>query len=52
MALRNEYREFLGQLGVVPKLFIPISAKLGDNIATKSANMPWYTGPNSPSGAR
>lgn len=42
--IEKQYREFLGQLGVVPKLFIPISAKLGDNIATKSANMPWYTG--------
>ena len=43
-SIEKQYREFLGQLGVVPKLFIPISAKLGDNIATKSANMPWYTG--------
>jgi len=43
-SIEKQYREFLGQLGVVPKLFIPISAKLGDNIATKSANMPWYSG--------
>ena len=28
-----------------PKLFIPIAASLGDNVATKSANMPWYAGP-------
>ncbi len=24
--------------------FFPISAKLGDNVVTKSTNMPWYTG--------
>jgi bifunctional enzyme CysN/CysC len=42
--IEKQYREFLDQLGVVPRLFIPISAKLGDNVATKSANMPWYAG--------
>ncbi|MBI3133212.1 MAG: 50S ribosome-binding GTPase [Bacteroidetes bacterium] len=25
--------------------FIPISAKLGDNVVNKSANTPWYSGP-------
>jgi len=25
--------------------FVPISAFVGDNLKTKSANMPWYTGP-------
>lgn len=42
--IETEYRAFLTQLGVVPKRFIPISAKNGDNIATLSANMPWYKG--------
>ncbi len=44
-SIEEQYREFLQQLGVTPKLFIPIAAKLGDNVATKSTNMPWYTGP-------
>ncbi|MGC8538154.1 MAG: translation elongation factor EF-1 subunit alpha [Candidatus Micrarchaeia archaeon] len=26
-------------------LFIPYSAQMGDNVAAKPANMPWYTGP-------
>ena len=43
--IEREYRAFLRQLNVEPKLFIPISATIGDNVASKSANMPWYTGP-------
>jgi bifunctional enzyme CysN/CysC len=39
-----EYRRFLESVGVVPKCFIPIAAKMGDNIATLSPNMPWYKG--------
>src|SRR5207237_3831125 len=36
---------FLAQLKVTPERFVPVSAKLGDNIAKPSAHMPWYTGP-------
>jgi bifunctional enzyme CysN/CysC len=43
--IEAEYRQWLNTVGVTPKIFIPIAAKLGDNIATKSANMPWWTGP-------
>jgi bifunctional enzyme CysN/CysC len=43
--IESDYRGFLKTIGVVPKLFIPISAKLGDNIASLSANMPWWRGP-------
>ena len=43
--IEKEYREFLAQLNVTPQFVIPASAKLGDNIATPSANMSWYTGP-------
>lgn len=44
-ALEREYRQFLQSIGVEPKQFVPIAAKHGDNIATKSANMPWWNGP-------
>ena len=44
-AIEKEYREFLTQLRVEPDRFVPVSAKLGDNIAEKSSNMPWYRGP-------
>src|ERR1043165_9009879 len=43
--IEGEYRKFLKSLGVEPKTFIPISAKLGDNVASHGANMPWWTGP-------
>lgn len=43
--IETEYRAFLRQLGVEPKLFIPISAREGDNIAAASNAMAWYTGP-------
>src|SRR5205823_1905126 len=44
-AIEKEYRAFLALLKVTPERFVPISAKLGDNIATPSAQMPWYAGP-------
>lgn len=43
--IEKEYREFLGQFKAVPSQFIPVSAKLGDNIANRSEQMPWYSGP-------
>lgn len=43
--IEQEYSEFLAQLRVKPQRFIPVSAKLGDNIAQPSAHMPWYSGP-------
>jgi len=43
--IEKEYREFLGQFGAVPERIIPVSAKLGDNIANRSQSMPWYDGP-------
>jgi bifunctional enzyme CysN/CysC len=42
--IEKEYREFLGQFKAVPSQFIPVSAKLGDNIANRSHQMPWYSG--------
>lgn len=43
--IEKEYREFLGQFKAVPSQFIPVSAKLGDNIANRSQQMSWYSGP-------
>jgi bifunctional enzyme CysN/CysC len=42
--IEKEYREFLGQFKAVPSQFIPVSAKLGDNIANRSEQMSWYSG--------
>src|SRR4051812_33344116 len=43
--IETEYRAWLKSIGVEPKLFVPIAAKHGDNIASNSANTPWYSGP-------
>ena len=42
--LKSDYSEFLAQIKVKPVSFIPVSAREGDNIATLSERMPWYTG--------
>ncbi len=39
-----EYRAWLMSIGVEPKVFIPIAAKNGDNIASISKNTPWWRG--------
>lgn len=43
--IEKEYREFLGQFKAAPERIIPVSAKLGDNIVSRSKNMSWYSGP-------
>ena len=43
--LKSRLEKFLTTLNITPKLYIPISALKGDNIANKSTNMPWYKGP-------
>lgn len=39
-----DYKEMLSSIEIGNVTFIPISAKLGDNVVNKSENMPWYTG--------
>jgi len=41
----EDMKEFLEPLGVKPLRYLPVSGYQGDNIATKSVNMPWYDGP-------
>ncbi len=41
----TEYSAFLEQVGIRPSCFIPVSGRGGDNIADRSGNLPWYTGP-------
>lgn len=40
----TEYTAFLQEIGITPKTFIPVSARVGDNIAFHSDVMPWYDG--------
>jgi bifunctional enzyme CysN/CysC len=40
-----QYGQFLEQIQLNPSCFIPVSAVMGDNIATRSESMTWYEGP-------
>ena len=42
--IREEYLEFTARLGLGEVTFIPISALVGDNVVSRSRNMPWYPG--------
>ena len=44
-ALRKSLLELLARVGLSGATVIPASAKLGDNVAIPSDNMPWYDGP-------
>ena len=44
-SIRKEFIEFAGQVDAGEVTFFPISALLGDNVVTRSANTPWYQGP-------
>lgn len=43
--VRKDLLKFLSSIKIRPSMVIPISAKEGDNIAKKSENMGWYSGP-------
>ena len=43
--IEREYRKFLETLRLEPRLFIPVSARLGENIVNYSEKMAWHTGP-------
>ncbi|MEA1987391.1 MAG: GTP-binding protein [Candidatus Marinimicrobia bacterium] len=40
----NEYTKFLKSINITAKTFIPVSGKIGDNIASISDKMKWYSG--------
>jgi bifunctional enzyme CysN/CysC len=41
-----DYLAFAAELGFASIVPIPISARFGDNVTTRSANMEWYRGPS------
>ncbi|MBN1142956.1 MAG: GTP-binding protein [Bacteroidales bacterium] len=43
-AIRTELVSLSGKLMVEDARYIPISARVGDNVVTPSENMPWYKG--------
>jgi bifunctional enzyme CysN/CysC len=44
-AICKEFGVFLSKVGLEPAGYIPVSARLGDNISRRSTNMSWYDGP-------
>jgi bifunctional enzyme CysN/CysC len=44
-AVAADATRYLGSLGIVPAALVPISAKRGDNVATRSESTSWYAGP-------
>ncbi|WP_017571306.1 sulfate adenylyltransferase subunit CysN [Nocardiopsis halotolerans] len=44
--IRAEFADFATKLDVCDLTFVPISALHGDNVVSRSENMPWYTGPS------
>ena len=44
--IEKEYRKFLAELGLDALVFVPASAKNGDNVASTSKKMKWHRGPS------
>ncbi len=42
--IAEDFAGFAAEIGVSTIIPIPVSARYGDNVTTRSANMPWYVG--------
>lgn len=45
-AIHAEFTNFATKLKIHDLTIVPVSALQGDNVVTRSANMPWYDGPS------
>jgi bifunctional enzyme CysN/CysC len=45
-AIETEFRDFARDLQVDHIVFVPLAARDGDNITSRSQRMPWYQGPS------
>jgi bifunctional enzyme CysN/CysC len=43
--VESELHTLAARLGVKDLAVVPVAAKIGDNVVTRSDNTPWYTGP-------
>ena len=43
--IEDKYRQFLKTLNLEPRVFIPASARFGENIISRSKKMTWHKGP-------
>jgi bifunctional enzyme CysN/CysC len=44
--IRDEFAAVAAKLGIAEPFFVPVSARDGDNVATRGARTPWYAGPS------
>jgi sulfate adenylyltransferase large subunit len=44
--IRDEFGAVAAKLGIAEPFFVPVSARDGDNVATRGARTPWYEGPS------
>ena len=44
--IHTDFTNFAAKLNVPDLTILPVSALQGDNVVTRSANMPWYQGPS------
>jgi bifunctional enzyme CysN/CysC len=44
--IRDDFGAVAAKLGVENPFFVPVSARDGDNVATRGARTPWYRGPS------
>ncbi len=44
--IEKEYRKFLKEIGLEPKLFLPLAALEGENLIEPSSRMAWFKGPS------
>jgi bifunctional enzyme CysN/CysC len=44
-SIREEFETFASRLDLQDVMFLPISALAGDNVVSRSVNMPWFEGP-------
>lgn len=44
-SIREEFEAFASRLDLQDVTFLPISALAGDNVVSRSVNMPWFEGP-------
>jgi bifunctional enzyme CysN/CysC len=44
--IEKQYKKFLGDLGLEARVFVPASAKNGENVASPSKKMKWHRGPS------
>jgi bifunctional enzyme CysN/CysC len=43
--IEKQYQKFLGDLRLKARVFVPASAKTGENVASRSKQMKWHRGP-------